>query len=154
MKNKDFKIAVIGLASLIYGLFMSARAMPGFFRTLDSFPAVMNYAGPLKVVIYLLHTLVYICFIPAGAGFLMVRRWGVRFLGATLSAGLVLNLFSIVSYWYYAAFADSTSLAMGGKVVARSSIVPVYIIFIFQIAALYFINKPAVRGRFEEKRTG
>jgi len=152
MKNKAPDIVVIGMAAVIYGLFMSARALPGFFGTLGSITAVMRHSGLLPVVVYLLHTLIYICFIASGAGFLMVRRWGISFLRATISAGLALNLFGILNYWYHAVFADRAPLAMKGKVVAGSSIVPVYIIFIFQIVALYFINRPSLTEKFEEKR--
>ena len=152
MKKINVEIAIIGLASVSYGLLMSVRALPVFFRTLDAFSSMIDRAGVLAAVIFLLHILVYICFIAAGAAFLMVRRWGIGFLRAAISAGLVLNLFGILNYWYHAVFADKAPLAMEGKVVARSSIVPVYIIFIFQIVALYFINRPSLTEKFEEKR--
>ena len=140
------------MAAVIYGLFMSVRSLPGLAGTLGSITEVIRHSGLLPVVVYLLHILVYICFIAAGAAFLMVRRWGIGFLRAAISAGLVLNLFGILNYWYHAVFADKAPLAMEGKVVARSSIVPVYIIFIFQIVALYFINRPSLTEKFEEKR--
>ena len=154
MKNKALDIVVIGMSAVIYGMYMSARVLPGLVGTPGSVTAAVRHAGLLPVVVYLLRTLVYICFIAAGAGFLMVRRWGISFLRATISAGLVLNLFGILNYWYHAVFVDRAPLAMEGRLVARSSIVPVYIIFIFQIAALYFINRPSVTQKFEEKRSG
>ena len=148
-RERTTGIWLVGIAEAAFGLVMALRTFNGLIRMLSRFSVTAEIAGILPSIVAVLHPAVYLFLLAGAVWLLFMDERGRKLLMAAISVNLAVYLFSMVRYWNFISKMEEAAHLHGGTLAARSSIIPVYIIFILQIAALCFISRPAVREHFE-----
>lgn len=143
----SFEITGVGLTLIVLGEWVLIRDIRAIISLFSGFSAVVREFGLWSITLL---PILPVLFIAAGAGFLFLKNWGKILAQVSLTIDLLLRSFTIAGFWL-------NWLAMKGiinrAVVPANADVqgyilgPTYIVFVIEIALLFFVSRHRVKAR-------
>ena len=152
-KNRISEIRFIGIIITIFAIVVAFRYIP-MIRLLQLFAFVKYIASvPIDMVpvifVMILCSLNYICFILAGIAFLFLKKWGYILLRICVLIDMTFHLFYMLNLWMSWFVIGRSFVAPQGKHVIKIDILPIYFVFLAEIAIFYLITRPKVKEQFK-----
>ncbi len=134
-KKRSVGILAIGFSVIILGLYKSPLSIWKISYIITNFSQTIRQLGFLMSFLYIPESLLSICFIIGGVGFLLLKKWAIYLLRISLLIDIIFHLFFTIKIWFF-------QLSVFRPFVG-------FIILFVELIFYFFLTRPKVKEQFK-----
>jgi hypothetical protein len=101
MDKQSIVIIFLGVTAAAWGGWLTYHSYPAMYDSVIMFPLTAGKVVKFRAAVSLFAQLIPLFFLIGGAGLLLLKKWGLRLVHATVFVDIAINLFRICRHWFY-----------------------------------------------------